>query len=81
MHLNKSVFFLYFYPDFYFQAVEVKPSSKGVWKVKYGSTEQHSLKVTGVSKLKLDYGFSAKDAKSMSETTNRPLEGKKVEFS
>lgn len=43
--------------------------------MKYGSNEQHSLKVSGVSKLKFGYGFSATKTTSMSETTNRPLLG------
>lgn len=60
---------------FILQAVDVKLPSTGVWIVKYGSNETHSLKVTGISKIKLEYGFSAKGAISMSETTHRPLSG------
>ncbi|XP_077287306.1 hemicentin-1-like [Arctopsyche grandis] len=47
----------------------------GNWTINVGSTEKHSVKVTGISELNFDFGFSLHTIKKFSETTGRPLQG------
>lgn len=49
--------------------------TEGKWTIKYGSNSKHTLKVTGISIVKLKYGFSTKNATTIGEATNWPLIG------
>lgn len=49
--------------------------TEGQWTLKYGSNDKHTLKVTAVSTVKLQYGFSTINATTIGEATDWPLKG------
>lgn len=55
--------------------MEINEPSTGIWTVNYRSDSQHLLKITGVSLIKLKYGFSTHEVSRLTETTNRPFQG------
>lgn len=48
----------------------------GNWTITVASEEEYSVKVSGLSNLTFDHGFSVEKPKDLTETTYRPLKGK-----
>lgn len=48
----------------------------GNWTLTVGSLQNHTVKVTGLSDLHFEHGFSVQPTDKFAETNNRPLSGK-----
>lgn len=53
--------------------VNIKDPKGGVWRIKAGADSAHSLRLSALSELKFDFGFSAQEVTKSSETSYLPL--------
>lgn len=60
------------------QVVKVVQPEPGNWSITVGSEEDYSVRVVGQSNLTFRHGFSVHKPGSVTETSHRPLQGKKL---
>lgn len=57
--------------------VNIKDPKDGVWRIETGAESAHSVRLSALSNLKFDFGFSAEEITKKSETSFLPLAGSK----
>lgn len=57
------------------QAVNVKDPEVGKWNIITRSDTNYSLRLSGLTDLRFQHGFSTNKPKSIDETSHRPLHG------
>lgn len=57
--------------------VNIKDPKDGLWRIEAGADSAHSVRLSGMSDLKFDFGFSAGEISRKFETSVRPLMGEK----
>ncbi|XP_018408468.1 PREDICTED: hemicentin-1 [Nanorana parkeri] len=57
------------------KVLNIKEPTPGMWKIKTSSSGRHSVRITGVSTIDFQAGFSNKPTLDFSETSSRPIEG------
>ncbi|XP_040215726.1 hemicentin-1 isoform X1 [Rana temporaria] len=57
------------------KVLNIKEPIPGMWKIKTSSSARHSVRITGVSTVDFQAGFSNKPTLDFSKTSSRPIEG------
>ncbi|XP_055516059.1 hemicentin-1-like [Leucoraja erinacea] len=57
------------------RVVNVKSPRPGMWTIKLRSAGRHSVRITGVSNIDFQVGFSTKPTSDFSKTMERPIQG------
>nr|DBA18217.1 TPA: hypothetical protein GDO54_016492 [Pyxicephalus adspersus] len=57
------------------KVLNIKEPTPGMWKIKTSSSGRHSVRITGVSTVDFQAGFSNKPTLDFSKTSSRPIEG------
>lgn len=63
------------------QVVNVENPIPGEWNVKATSDSAHSVRLTAISDIVFNFGFTLKTPQKISETFFNPLKGWKIKFS
>ncbi|KAM5147900.1 hemicentin-1 [Mantella aurantiaca] len=57
------------------KVLNIKDPTPGMWKIKTSSSGRHSVRITGVSTVDFQAGFSNKPTLDFSKASSRPIEG------